>query len=235
MSEPRFPNEPPEYRAARDELLDAEAELRRQVERVAAQRRALPSGGQAPEDYVFRGGPDDIDAPLPAPGGGEPVKLSELFAPGQDTLVLYNFMYGPEMAHACPSCTSFLDGLNGNAVHIEQNVSLAVVAKSPLARIREYAKSRDWRHLRLLSSAENTFNHDYHGEDEAGNQNTIIHVFVKDPDGTVRHTYSSELSLERPDPGQGPRHIDLMWPLWGVLDLTPRGRDKDWEPKREYA
>jgi predicted dithiol-disulfide oxidoreductase (DUF899 family) len=157
MTAQRFPNESPDYRKARDDLLLAEADLRRQAERVAEQRRALPPGGEVPEDYVFKGGP----------GEGTDTKLSELFQNGQDTLVLYNFMYGPDMDYACPSCTSFLDGLNGNAQHIDQNVSLAVVAKSPLPRIRAYAASRDWRHLRLLSSAENTFNRDYHGEDEA--------------------------------------------------------------------
>lgn len=219
---PRFPNETPEYRRARQDLTQAEIDLRRHVEAVARQRRDLPPGGEVPQDYVFHG------------ADGEDVRLSELFAPGQDTLVVYNFMYGPEMEAACPSCTSFLDGLNGNAAHIAQNVSLAVVAKSSAPRVQAYADARGWDRLRMLSSEGTSFNRDYHGEDDAGNQNTIIHVFVREPDGTVRHTYSSELSLELPDPGQNPRHIDLMWPLWNVLDLTPRGRGKDWQPKREY-
>src|SRR6185503_9101363 len=102
----QFPNESKKYRAARNRLLAAELALRRQVEKVAAQRRKLPPGGAVPEDYVFdseRG----------------PVRLSELFARGK-TLLAYSFMYGPKMKAACPMCTSFLDGLDGNAQHLAQ-------------------------------------------------------------------------------------------------------------------
>lgn len=216
----RFPGETEDYRTARDALLQEEIELRRHVERVAGQRRALPVGGEV-ADYVFHG--ED----------GE-VRLADLFAPGQHTLVLYNFMYGPEMEHACPMCTSYLDGLNGNARHITQQVSLAIVAKSPLPRILEYAKRRGWDDLRLVSSADNAFNRDYHGEDENADQESIIHVFTKDADGVVRHRYSSELIFVPGDDGQDTRHIDPGWPLWNVLDLTPAGRGTAWYPQREY-
>ncbi|MEY9910776.1 putative dithiol-disulfide oxidoreductase (DUF899 family) [Catenulispora sp. MAP12-49] len=216
----RFPGESTEYRTARDALLQEEVELRRQVERVAEQRRALPVGG-AVDDYVFHG----VD--------GE-VRLADLFAPGQQTLILYNFMYGPEMDAACPMCTSFLDGLNGNARHITQQVGLAVVAKSPLPRILEYAEGRGWDGLTMVSSADNMFNRDYHGEDEHGDQESIIHVFAKDVDGEVRHRYSSELIFVPGDPGQDTRHIDAGWPLWNILDLTPTGRGSAWYPRREY-
>jgi predicted dithiol-disulfide oxidoreductase (DUF899 family) len=216
----RFPNESDEYRAARDALLQAEIDLRRQTERVAQQRRDLPEGGTV-EDYTFHGADGDV-------------RLSDLFAPGQDTLVLYNFMYGPEMAEACPMCTSFLDGLDGNARHITRQAGLAVVAKSPLPRVREYAARRGWTHLRMLSSADSTFNRDYHGEDENADQESIIHVFAKSPDGTVRHRYSSEQVFTQPDPGQNTRHIDSAWPLWNILDLTPGGRGTDWYPQRDY-
>jgi len=77
-----FPGESVEYRGARNALLAEEMELRRQIERVAAQRRALPAGGAIPEDYEFE-------------GDGGLVKLSELFASGKDTLAIYSFMYGP--------------------------------------------------------------------------------------------------------------------------------------------
>ena len=131
-------------------------------------------------------------------------------------------------------CTGFLDGLNGNAQHLAQRVSVGVVAKSPLPRIRDYAKSRGWNNLRMLSSAENTFNRDYFGEDEKGDQNTVIHVFTKDgPE--VRHFYSSEMGFATRDEGQDYRHVDMMWPLWNVLDITPQGRGKDWYPEREYS
>jgi predicted dithiol-disulfide oxidoreductase (DUF899 family) len=225
MHDNRFPNESSEYRAARNALLEAERDLRGRVEAVAAMRRALPLGGRVAQDYVFEEGSTAGDA-------ARTVKLSELFARGQDTLVLYGFMYGPH-DDACPMCTSFLDGLNGNAMHIEQRVSLGVVAKSPLPRLREYARGRGWSRLRLLSSSGTTFNRDYHGEDDRGAQGSIIHVFVKKDDG-VRHAYSCELNMLPAEEGQNHRHIDLMWPLWNVLDLTPAGRGTDWYPERSY-
>jgi predicted dithiol-disulfide oxidoreductase (DUF899 family) len=218
----RFPGETPAYRTARDELLQAEHELRRRIEEVAAQRRRLPLGGAVPEDYVFEEAAE-----------GRPVKLSELFA-GEDTLVLYSYMFSAEMAEPCPMCTPFLDGLEGNAEHIQQRVGLAIVAKSPPARLRELARTRGWRRLRLVSSAKNRFNRDYHGEDSAGDQDSRIHTFVRRPDG-VHHFYSSELNLLPSESGQDPRHIDLLWPLWNVLDLTPAGRGTDWRPSLSYA
>lgn len=222
----RFPGESPTYRAARDQLLHAERDLRAQVERVASMRRGLPIGGAVPEDYSFEEGYADERAPARS------VRMSQLFE-RSDTLVLYSFMFGPNMADACPMCTAFLDGLNGNAEHIEQRVNLAIVAKSPLARIRDFARSRGWSHLRLLSSAANTFNRDYNAETSDGRQTSIIHTFVR-RGGQVYHAYSSELPSLPAEPGQNPRHIDLMWPLWNVLDLTPEGRGADWFPKLAY-
>ncbi|MGO9767006.1 MAG: DUF899 family protein [Myxococcaceae bacterium] len=219
-----FPGESPAYRKARDELLKAERELRSHVEKVAAVRRQLPLGGAVPEDYAFEEAAQDVRSPLRS------VRLSELFAPGLDSLVVYSFMFGPEMEHACPMCSSFLDGLDGNARHIAQRVNLAVVAKSPITRIQDFARARPWRNLRLLSSAKNHFNRDYHGDAQDGSQNSIIHTFVRRA-GRVHHFYSSEMAFGPSEPGQNQRHIDLMWPLWNVLDLTPEGRGTDWYPK----
>ncbi len=154
----RFPNESAEYRAARDSLLEAEMALRRQAEAVAAQRRALPQGGRVPEDYVFEEGDD-----------ARPVRLSELFG-DKSVLLLYSFMYGPAMERACPSCTSILDGLDGEAPHIHERAAIAAVARSPIGRFRAFARERGWRRLRLLSSANNSYNQDYHGENAQGAQ-----------------------------------------------------------------
>ncbi len=145
----RFPGESKAYRSARDRLLRAEMELRSRVEQVAAMRRKLPLGGVVPQDYEFEeGAPDPADA-----GSVRRMKLSELFRPGKETLVVYSFMYGPNMAKACPMCTCMLDSLDGTAPHAAQRINLVVVAKSPVARIREFARERGWRNLRLLSSA----------------------------------------------------------------------------------
>ena len=225
----RFPGESASYRAARDELLAAERDLRKQVEQVAQLRRKLPLGGELPEDYAFEEGAADLADTTAVVS----VKLSDLFRKGIDTLALYNFMYGPEMKQACPMCTSFLDSLNGTAPHAGQRLNLAVVAKSPIGRIREFARGRGWHNLRLLSSARNTYNRDYHGETADGGQLPIFNVFVR-RDGKIYHSYSTELVFAPPEPGQNERHIDMMWPLWNLLDLTPEGRGADWYPRLSY-
>ncbi len=145
-----FPNESKSYRTARGKLLRAETALRKKIEQVAALRRKLPAGGKVPEDYGFE-----------SESGA--VRLSQLFEQG-DTLVAYSFMYSPKMARPCPMCSSMLDGLNGNARHIAERTNLVVIAKSPLPRILEFARERGWSKLRFLSSANNTYNRDYHGE-----------------------------------------------------------------------
>ena len=221
----RFPNEPADYRAARDELLRAEADLRKHVETVAAMRRRLPVGGAVPADYVFDEGHDGDSF--------RRVRLSELFVRPQASLLLYNFMYGPKMATACPMCTSFLDALDGIAPHVMQRMNLAVVAKSPIQRLRAHARDRGWRHLRLLSSSGNTFNRDYAGENPDDSQNPVLHVFVR-RGPAVHHFYSTELAFAPTEPGQHPRHIDPVWPLWNLFDLTPEGRGEDWYPQLHY-
>jgi len=215
----RFPNETKTYRAARNRLLRAELALRKNVEKVAALRRKLPAGGAVPEDYVF----EEKD---------RKTRLSELFVSG-DTLVAYSFMYGPNMAKACPMCTSMLDGLNGNARHIAQRTNLVVIAKSPIERIRAHARERGWTDLRLLSSAGNSYNRDYHGEGPDGSQWPMLNVFVRRR-GKLRHFYATELLFGKADPGQNNRHVDPIWSLWNLLDFTPEGRGKDWYPKLEY-
>ena len=216
-----YPNEPRAYRTARQRLLRAEIALRRQVEKVAALRRKLPAGGKVPQDYVFEEGEP-----------GRPVKLSELFGE-RDTLVAYSFMFSARMANACPMCTSMLDALDGNAPHIAQRTNLVVIAKSPIARILEFARGRGWRNLRLLSSAGNDYNRDYRGEGPDGAQWPMLNVFVRRR-GAVRHFYGTELLFAKSEPGQHGRHVDMIWPLWNLLDYTPEGRGRDWNPKLRY-
>jgi len=228
-SKARFPGESARYRTARDKLLTAERGLRKQVEHVARLRRKLPLGGVIGQDYVFEEGA----ANMADRGAGRRVKLSELFRDGADTLALYSFMYGPEMKQPCPMCTSFLDSLNGTAPHALQRINLAVVAKSPIGRIGEFARSRGWTNLRLLSSAANSYNRDYHGETEDGGQLPILNVFVRRKE-KIHHFYATELLFARPEKGQNERHIDMMWPLWNLLDMTPEGRGTDWFPRLNY-
>ena len=222
----RFHGEDAAYRKARDRLLGSEAELRRLTEAVAAERRKLPRGGELKEDYLF----EESDKN----GGSRSVRFSELFAPDRHTLVLYNFMYGPAMERGCPSCSTMLDALDGNAKAIGQRVNLAVVAKSPLPRILSHARDRGWYGLRFLSSAGNSYNLDYHGEDEEGRQMPMLNVFVKRGE-KIFHLWGSELLYAPKEKGQDPRHCDFLFPLWSVFDLTPEGRGKDWFPKLSYS
>jgi predicted dithiol-disulfide oxidoreductase (DUF899 family) len=238
-----FPGESTEYRAARNQLIDREIELRRATEAVAAARRRLPPGGLVPEDYVFHGrGPD---------GSPAEVRLSELFAPGKDSLVIYSMMFprdpsddspGPPGGQTallplaegpCPSCTALLDQLDGAAEHVAQRLNLAVVAKAPIERVLTFADERGWRRLRLLSSANTSYNSDYLAETEQGTQKPMLNVFHRDGDA-IRHFWGSELFYAPADPGQDPRHVGTIEPLWNLFDLTPEGRGTDWFEQLSY-
>jgi len=223
-----FPGESAQYREARDRLLAQEAELRRATEAVAAARRELPPGGVVAEDYVFQeAGADSAPAD---------VRLSELFAPGKDSLVIYSMMFPRALDEdlPCPSCTQFLDSLDGAAEHIVQRVNLAIVAKAELPRVLAHAKQRGWRRLRMLSSAGNTYNRDYLGEAEDGSQLPMLNVFRRDGE-TIRHFWGSELLYAPSEPGQDPRHGDTIDALWNVFDLVPEGRGTDWYPALSYS
>jgi len=220
-----FPNESDDYRVARDALLTAEADLRRQLEAVAAQRRALPPGGLLKEDYVFTEAADNAAT--------TETRFSDLFAPGKRSLIVYSFMYAADDDAACPMCTAFLDTFNGNAPHVGDRVNVAVVAKAPIDKIRQFAAGRGWHNFRLLSSAGNSYNQDYRGQNADGGQIPSMNVFQKTEDG-IRHFYHSELLFSAPEEGQHMRHMDLLWPLWSTFDLTPDGRGSDWFPKLAY-
>jgi predicted dithiol-disulfide oxidoreductase (DUF899 family) len=234
-----FPDESADYRKARRALLDAEIALRRQTEAVAAMRRALPPGGEVPEDFVF----ERIGA-FQRP---EAVRLSELFGEFPSILI-YSYMFGPERDVPCPGCTHLLDGLDGAARHVPQRAPLYVVARSPIARLAAWAHDRGWNHLRLLSTAGNAYNDQYYGNTAALTpemraergykpgedwDEPMLNVFRKDGDA-IRHFWGSELVFAPDDPGQDHRGIDFADPVWGLLDTTPEGRGETFFPKVEY-
>ena len=238
-----FPNESVEYRQRRNRLLQQETELRRMTELVAAARRALPPGGVVKEDYVFIGQGFD--------GGLARVRLSELFAPGRDSLVIYSMMFprdplddspGPKSGQTallplaegpCPSCTALVDQLDGAAEHAAQRINLAVVAKAPVERVLTFGRERGWRRLRLLSSAGSSYNFDYLAEAADGTQKPMLNVFHRHGK-TIRHFWGSELFYAPVDPGQDPRHLGTIEPLWNLFDLTPDGRGTDWYEQLNY-
>lgn len=215
----RYPNESAEYRRARTALLAEEIELRRHIERVAEQRRALPPGGTVP-NYQFT-------------GENGPVDLAGLFG-NKDTLVIYTYMFGPQREKPCPMCTSLLSAWDGEARDIMQNVALAIIARSPIDRLMAFKWDRSWRSLKLYSDMSGDFSRDYHAVTPDGGDDAGLHVFTKQ-DGTIRHFWSAEMDGGTADPGQDPRGAPDLMPIWTVLDCTPAGRDPKWYPKLDYG
>jgi len=220
-------NETPEYLAKREELRLAEIELMRQRERVADLRRHLPKGA-AIQDYQLEEGPRDIGA------GDAPTRtthLSELFTKSNRSLIIYHLMYGKRQTKPCPMCTAWLDGANGVAHHLAQNLDFAVVAAADLPTLRDHARARGWDKLRLLSAGNSTFKYDLGSEDREGHQDSTISVFTRDADGTLRHFYTAH---PRMAPDIAERGIDLLAPIWHFMDLTPQGRG-NWYANLDYG
>lgn len=213
-----YPNESEEYRNARNALLAEEIELRRHIERVAEQRRALPLGGQVTAPYKFE-------------GENGPADFVDLFGDKQ-TLIVYSYMFGPQRQRPCPMCTSLLSSWDGEAKDVEQRAALAIVARSPIDRLLAFKKERRWTGLNLYTDLTGDFSRDY--VSAKGDDDAAINVFTR-RDGTVRHFWSGEMGGKTADPGQDPRGAPDLMPLWTILDMTPEGRGSDWYPKLDYG
>jgi len=218
-SDMTFPNESAEYRRARNALLVEEIELRRHIERVAEQRRALPPGGEVIGDYRFEGERGPLD-------------FAGLFGDKQ-TLVVYSYMFGPQRERPCPMCTSLLGAWDGEARDIQQRVALAVVARSPIERLLAFKKERGWHDLKLYSDSNGNYSRDYYGIGEDGSDIPAFNVFTR-KNGKIHHFWSGEMGPESADPGQDPRGAPDLMPIWTILDATPEGRGTDWYPKLDY-
>jgi predicted dithiol-disulfide oxidoreductase (DUF899 family) len=214
----RFPNESKEYRGAREALLIEEIELRRHIERVAAQRRRLPQGGNVTGDYRFEG-----EHGLMA--------LADLFGDKQ-TLILYSYMFGPQRERPCPMCTSLMSSWEEKIPDIEQRVAFGMVALSPIERLVAAKRERGWTKLKVYSDKNGNFSRDY--VSAKGADVPAYNVFTR-KDGAIRHFWSGEMGSEVADPGQDPRGAPDLDPLWTILDTTPEGRGADWYPKLEYG
>jgi predicted dithiol-disulfide oxidoreductase (DUF899 family) len=220
-------NESAEYLAKREQLRLAEIDLMRQRERVAELRRHLPQGA-AMQDYAFEEGPRDLnagDAPV------RTVRLSELFSKPNRSLIIYHLMYGKRQSKPCPMCTAWLDGANGIAHHLAQNLDFVVVAAADSPALRAHARERGWDKLRLLSAGSNTFKYDLGSEDREGHQDSTVSVFTRDANGTVRHFYTAHPRMASDIQERG---IDLLASMWHFLDLTPQGRG-NWYASLNYG
>ena len=226
LHDKRLPNESQDYRSARDKLLAEENALREQIERVAALRRQLPVGGEIKEDYEF----EEIDL---ADGSSHSIRFSELFGDKSD-LLAYSYMYGPEWENPCPSCTSLIDGIDAVSRHVRQQAELVVIGKATAAQLYDMAKERGWTDLRLLSGEKNNYARDYNAQPGESSESLLplMNAFQKDDSG-IHHFWASEL-LWTPMEGGHPRHVDIAWPLWGLLDMTRSGRHPQMGPQLRY-
>jgi predicted dithiol-disulfide oxidoreductase (DUF899 family) len=214
----RWTGESADYREARTALLAEEIALRRQIQRVAEQRRALPPGPVA-KDYRF------LDEQ------GREIGLVDLFG-RHDSLFAYFWMYGPQRERPCPMCTSFVGSLDLPAPDIEQRIALAIVGRSPVARQLAFARERGWRNLNFYQTLGDDYGRDVHALTDDG-EGAAPTVWRRDGD-QVRLFWAAEGGMETADPGFDAHLAPDPTPLWNILDMTPGGRGTDWYPKLEY-
>lgn len=210
-----YPNETEAYREQRDALALEEADLIRRVKAVAEKRRQLPLGGALKEDYEFHWAmPDKLN---------QAVRLSELFG-DKNSLILYSFMFGPSWDKPCPSCTSIVDGFNGIADQVSHDTSFVVIGKASADKIHAWAGSRGWNQVQLISGANAQYQADYGCQLNDERQIPKLNVFKKTADG-IFHFWGSEIPSN---------DIDMVWPYWNLMDLTPEGRPDRGSPPQNF-
>lgn len=135
-----------EWLAARLELLEAEKELTRKSDELAKRRQELP-WVRVDKQYRF-----DTDAGS--------ASLVELFQ-GRSQLLVYHFMFGPDYAAGCPSCSTIADGFDGVVVHLaNHDVTLTAVSRAPLSKLQAYKRRLGWT-FPWASSFSSDFNADF--------------------------------------------------------------------------
>jgi predicted dithiol-disulfide oxidoreductase (DUF899 family) len=214
----RLEGESARYARIRDEIQRAEIDLRDRRERVAALRRTLPL------DTVV----DDQEFEELRDGAVAPVRLSELFTDPDAPLILMQFMYGKKQEQPCPMCTMWADGYSGVVSHLRRRVNFAVLIAGDPSTFADYARSRGWDSLRVVSAARSDLKRRLGFEDTDGAQNPGVSVFLRRADGSIIHVYS-QCALLGEDEFRG---MDLLSPVWHYFDLTPAGRG-DFFPRRE--
>jgi len=193
-----------EWQRTRNKLLVKEKAETRRRDALAAERRRLPMV-RVDKEYLFAG-----------PNGN--VRLQDLFD-GRRQLVLYHFMFAPDVSGwpsaGCPGCSMFIDNV-GHLAHLHaRNTSFALVSLAPLAKIKGYQKRMGWK-IPWFSSAGSEFNVDFGVTTKEG-ETFGLSVFLRDGND-IFHTYFTA--------GRG---VEAVGPVWTFLDLTPLGRQEEWE------
>lgn len=213
-----IPGESDEYARAREALLTDEIELRRQHERIAEKRRALPPGPEIGKDYRF------IDE------NGNEVGLAGLFG-RHSTLFTYSWMFGPNRKRPCPMCTVFVGPLAANARDLMQHMAVVVIGASTVERQNAFAVERGWRDLKFAQSIGDQFAQDFQSlvpaPDGSGLWEVPAFAVFKKVGDTVRLFWASQFLHEFADPGQDHRGWTDLAPLLDDARLHTR-----WTPRR---
>jgi predicted dithiol-disulfide oxidoreductase (DUF899 family) len=197
-----------EWQAARDALLAEEKEATRSRDALAAKRRRLPRV-RIEKDYVFDG-----------PDGK--ATLLDVFE-GRRQLLLYHFMFGPNQDAGCGGCSMFVDQI-GHLAHLHaRDTSFALVSRAPIAKIEAYRKRMGWT-IPWYSSFESEFNVDFGVGPETPQPDVYqdgetfgLSAFLRDRDAVFRTYFTTA------------RGVEALGSLWTLLDLTPLGRQEEWE------
>jgi predicted dithiol-disulfide oxidoreductase (DUF899 family) len=197
-----------EWQAAREALLAEEKEATRARDALAAKRRRLPIV-RIDKDYVFDG-----------PDGK--ARLLDLFE-GRRQLLLYHFMFGPSQDAGCDGCSMFVDQI-GHLAHLHaRDTSFALVSRAPIPKIEAYRKRMGWT-VPWYSSVESDFNVDFGVGPETPQPDVYqdgesfgLSVFLRDGDSVFRTYFTTA------------RGVEALGSVWTFLDLTPLGRQENWE------
>jgi predicted dithiol-disulfide oxidoreductase (DUF899 family) len=197
-----------EWQAAREALLVKEKEATRARDALAAERRRLPMV-RIEKDYVFDG-----------PQGK--AMLLDLFD-GRRQLLLYHFMFGPNQDAGCDGCSLFVDQI-GHLAHLHaRDTSFVLVSRAPFEKISAYKDRMGWA-IPWVSSFESDFNGDFGVGPETPQPDVYqdgetfgLSVLLRDGDSVYRTYFTTQ------------RGVEALGSVWTFLDLTPLGRQENWE------
>jgi len=203
---------PQEWDAALKKLRAKEKQATRARDALAAERRRLPRV-RIDREYVFE-------------GRGGKARLLDLFE-GRRQLILYHFMFGPNQDAGCDGCSMVVDNV-GHLAHLRaRGTSFAVVSRAPIAKIEAYRKRMGWT-IPWYSSFASDFNHAFgvgpqspRPSEYQDGESFGLRVFLRDGD-QIHRTYFTA--------GRG---VEALGSVWTFLDLTPLGRQEEWEDSPE--